>query len=217
MMGTRFTWSLAVGAVAAPALAQDGQGVGTWLFDVTTQNGDAIVEPGETATVSLFLDMDPSVGEQLPDGSFLYAFAAANLDVLGGANAANGQILGWQYHYNLGDLYGDLTTTDGVNLYNTHAGQLAGAFTGPFTSANPIDVLTFEWQPLVAGHYDVAYSTESDADGPHTVKVWEFIDDEETLATYPVTEAAITFTVIPTPATAILLAAAGATRRRRRT
>jgi hypothetical protein len=199
----------ALATFAAPTLAD---GTATWLYDITTQDGDAIVEPGETASVTLTLLMNPNPG----DAEYV-GIGIAIFDTLGGANAANGQILGWQYHYNLGDLYGDLTTTDGVNLYNTHAGQLAGAFTGPFTSANPIDVLTFEWQPLVAGHYDVAYSTESDADGPHTVKVWEFIDDEETLATYPVTEAAITFTVIPAPATAILLAAAGATRRRRRT
>jgi hypothetical protein len=200
---------LALTALTTPTLAD---GTATWLYDITTQDGDAIVEPGETASVTLTLLMNPNPG----DAEYV-GIGIAIFDTLGGANAANGQILGWQYHYNLGDLYGDLTTTDGVNLYNTHAGQLAGAFTGPFTSANPIDVLTFEWQPLVAGHYDVAYSTESDADGPHTVKVWEFIDDEETLATYPVTEAAITFTVIPAPATAILLAAAGATRRRRRT
>ena len=200
---------LALTALTTPTLAD---GTATWLYDITTQDGDAIVEPGETASVTLTLLMNPNPG----DAEYV-GIGIAIFDTLGGANAANGQILGWQYHYNLGDLYGDLTTTDGVNLYNTHAGQLAGAFTGPFTSANPIDVLTFEWQPLVAGHYDVAYSTESDADGPHTVKVWEFIDDEETLATYPVTEAAITFTVILTPATAILLAAAGATRRRRRT
>jgi hypothetical protein len=218
MMRTRFTWSLAVGAVAAPALAQDGQGVGTWLFDVTTQDGDPIVEPGETATVSLFLDMEPSVGEQLPDGSFLYAFAAANLDVLGGDNAANGQILGWEGNDALTQLAGDTGTTDGVSIFDVHLGQIG---LGISDFSDPIHLLSFEWQPIKAGAYGVEYEPLVGAFGDPGFFVWTW-DGQNNNALgnefWAIEPGIVQFQVVPAPAlpTAFGLAFFACTRGRRR-
>ena len=55
--------SVALAGATTPALA-DGplQGTATWLWDVTTQNGDAIVEPGETATVTISMLIEPDPG-----------------------------------------------------------------------------------------------------------------------------------------------------------
>jgi hypothetical protein len=211
-------WSLTTAAVATPALAQDGQGVGMWLFDVTTQDGDAIVEPGETATISLFLDMDPSVGEQLPDGSFLYAFAAVNLDVLGGANAANGQVLGWEGNDALTQLAGDTGTTDGVSIFGVELGQIG---LGISDFSDPIHLLSFEWEPMKAGAYGVEYEPTVDALGGPGFIVWTWDGqnnnalDTEFWAIEPGT---VQFQVVPAPALPSVagLALLTCARRRRR-
>jgi hypothetical protein len=203
--------TLAILALTTPTLA-DGplQGTATWLYDVTTQDGDALVEPGETATITLSVLM-----ELAPDDGPYLAFAASIFDVLGAAGAEQGHILGWQVLNHLADLTGDLTTTDGVSLFNINAGQLTGSY--DFSDDNPIDVITFEWAPDSYTDLEVAYDTTTDYNGPY-IYVWQGEDYwVADIAAYPVTEAAITFTVIPAPATAILFATAGATRRRRRT
>jgi hypothetical protein len=176
---------------ASPAF---GDAIASWLWTVTTQDGDSIVEPRETATVTLSLLM------QADDERVDEAIAFAIFDTLGGPGAELGHILGWEVLEDLDGLTGDLTTTDGVSLYNTNAGQLKTLGTGPFTSANPICVLEFEWAPVVDATFDVTYETFSYLDGPHTVDVWECFDGNGDVATYPVTEAVITFSVLACPA-----------------
>jgi MprA protease rhombosortase-interaction domain-containing protein len=83
-----------------------------------------------------------------------------------------------------------------------------------------VDVISFEWEPRAYRALQVTYVTVSEIlDVPHTVGVWEYDGSsfKAQFGVYPVTEAAIAFNVVPAPATAILLAAAGATQRRRRT
>jgi len=200
------TGTLAALAGAAPALAD---GTATWLWDVTTQDGDAIVEPGETATVTLSLLMEPFPGEAESE-----AISAAIFDTLGDAGAYKGQILDWQILNDLDNLTGDLTTTDGSSLYNTNAGQLT-VFTGPFTSDNPVDVLQFEWMPVESGAFEVGYLTDSYTEGAHTVRVWEFNDDDAESVVYPVSEAMIEFSVVPGPGGVVVAGALLGWRRRR--
>jgi hypothetical protein len=198
---TPLTASLAIALTATPTLA-DGplQGTATWLYDVTTQDGDAIVEPGETAFVTLSILMEPDADQGV-------ALAATIFDVL--AEDDQGAILGWEYHNCLECLTGDLATTDGVSIFNINAGQLT-AQTQPFTIDNPADVFTFEWQPAEYQPRDVAFTTKSYAQGrPSILYVWEWPDGKDwhdaDAKTYPVNEAAITFTVVPAPASMLPL------------
>ena len=221
MMRTSFTWTLAAAAMATPALAQDGQGVGTWLFDVTTRNGDAIVEPGETATVSLFLDMAPSVGEQLPDGFFLYGFLGGIVDVIGQGNAANGQILGWEENPDLLSIFGPTGESDGVSIFGVILAQAVFG-DGPFDQSDPIHLLSFEWEPAIDGAYAVEYDLliGDPPLGPgFHVGTWDGRNlDSFGTEFWAVEPGTVQFQVVPAPAlpTAFGLAFFACARRRRR-
>jgi len=127
------------------AHAQDGEFIGEWLWEVTTDDGDALVEPGETAAVTLSVDLDPSVGEagQTP-GLVISAFQGGIFDVLGGINADKGEILGWEYPTE--ELLfgaGDTATTDGTNVFGVTVAQ--GLGDAPADTGDPLDVFTFLW------------------------------------------------------------------------
>jgi hypothetical protein len=202
-----------LGAIGGSSAFGDGQT--TWLWDVTTQNGDSVVEPGETAIVTLSLLM------QSPEYEMdQIAIRMAVFDTLGGKGAGLGEIVGWEVLNGLDDLTGDQTTTDGVNLFNTSAGQID--IQGPFISDNPIDVLEFEWVPKIEGAYAVDYETFSHLElgfDEHMVAVAIAREpfEYDLIEIWPVTEAAISFQVVPAPAT-VGLAALGvlAMGRRRR-
>jgi hypothetical protein len=192
-------------AAGGPALAQVG-GQAAWLWDVTTENGDAIVEPGETATITLSIDMTPDVNG--PDGPVI-GFGVANFNTIGGGGAANGQILEWEILNTLDDLTGDLTETDGVSLTNTWVGQDPDF--GEFVFLDPLDVLQFKWGTVDYGNYTVAYDTETLAVGnpPMTqnILVWEgeFLGEFDVFH-WPIAEAAIVFDVVPAPSGLALVA-----------
>jgi len=194
-------------AVGSTALA--GQElIGVYLWQVTTQDGDAVVEPGETATVSLWLDMTPSVVDSQTDGN--QGVSAMIFDTVAGPGAANGQILGWQINEDLGFLTGDLTTTDGVSLFDTNLGQLP--LFGPFSKNDPIHLIDFEWAPTVAGDYVVEYTTST-----HALEFWTgFFSNAQSTPAIPI-EAQISFQVVPAPASLLIVApiALGFLRRRR--
>jgi hypothetical protein len=201
-----------LGTAAGQPACGDGQA--TWLWDVATQNGDSVVEPGETALITLSLLMESPEYEMDQ-----IAIAEAVFDTLGGIGADSGQIVDWKVLNILDNLTGDQTTTDGVSLFNTTAAQIDGQ--GPFAEDNPVDVFEFEWAPVVAGAYTVDYETYSHGMGPgheHMVVVAIAQEDQYDLyETWPVTEAAISFQVVPAP-TAVVVAPLGllaATRRRR--
>jgi hypothetical protein len=180
------TLIVGLGIGITPALAY-ADGTGIWLWDVTTNNGDAIVEPGESASVTLSLQMLANPGFNV------VGISATIFDTLGKTNADKGEIVGWDVLNGLDNLTGDVTTTDGVSLYGTNAGQLT--VFGPFTSANPIDVLTFEWSPVQMGTYSVDYQTDTE-----TVLIWEGETKDTAQAVhYDVVEAALSFNVVPAP------------------
>lgn len=194
------------------AIAQVG-GDATWLWEVSTQNGDSIVEPGESATITLAVDMTPDVGP----GSPTQGFAKSTFDVLGGMGADTGEIIAWEVLNNL-DLLGDTAETDGVSLFGVTAIQVVADV---FNDDDPIDVFEFVWKP---GDYDnrvVEYSTfsflEDRAD--HLIIVWEGPDLWKSDAVlWPIEEATISFQVVPAPTSALLIGLAGiaAARRRRK-
>lgn len=197
-------------AVLALPAAAVGQGQATWLWSVTTQDGDAIVEPGETASITLEVLMESDVFEHDEIG-----FGAVNFDTLGGQGAGFGQIVGWQVLNDLDSHTGDTTSTDGVSLFGTMTLQSSSQQT--FITDNPIAVFSFEWMPVVLGAYTVEYQTASYwPDKEQQVLVWTG-EDLLDMELWPVEEAAISFQVVPAPgARGVLIAGAlGASRRRR--
>jgi len=212
--GTRAWAGLPVLACAAGAWAGEEPSV-TWLWEVTTDDGDALVEPGETASITLSADMEPSVGEPgQTDGFIVVGLAATIFDTLGGLNADRGGIVGWEVLNMLTFPTGDLTTTDGVSLFNTHAGQ-GPTFNVIFTTDDPVDVLTFSWSTDDFSGYTAHYQThtsvfaigESEGD----------LNFDNTFAVTDILEAQVQFQVAPSPpvSAAVLLAMLAVRRRRR--
>jgi len=189
------------------AHAQDGEFIGEWLWEVTTDDGDALVEPGETAAVTLSVDLDPSVGDPGPTpGLVVSAFGGAKFDVLGGQNADKGEILGWEYPTEeLLFGFGDLATTDGVSIFGVSVAQ--GLFDAPEDTSDPLDILTFFWTTDDFSTYIVEYMTLTDA-----IAAWEgeFVGDtgetdhSGTVELIPV-ETSLTFQVVPSPGSTFLM------------
>jgi len=200
-------WCLAV--VFATCSAASGQGTATWEWAVSTQDGDAVVHPGETATVSLSLNFSPDVS--YPDGPVL-GLEEAVFSTLGGTNADQGMILDWSITENLLFLMReDTTTTDGVSLFNSTASQSVSQ--DIFLPFDPLPVLEFEWEPVNVGSYVVVYSTSTSV-----MEVWEKNGELPVSVEWFVEEAEISFAVVPTPPGALVLAfaAVGAFGQRRR-
>jgi uncharacterized protein (TIGR03382 family) len=189
--------SLGLGAIAS------ADGTAMWQWSVVTNNGNAVVEPGESAYVTLSILTEPDQGAE-----FL-ALAASIFDTVGGTNADKGQIVTWEVLNDLDYLTGDLTTTDGVSLFNTNVGQLS--VYGPFFTDNPLSVLTFQWKPTVQGTYTVDYDTNTEA-----MVMWEGIGDDAHAVWYDVVEGAISFNVVPAPGGAALAGLGGLVLLRRR-
>jgi hypothetical protein len=151
-----------------------------------------------------------------PDGKEVVGLAAAIFDVLSDLNGEVGEILSWEVLNHLDELTGDLTTTNGHELFFVNAAQLT--VFGPFTSANPVDVLEFTWEAPKDDVGFVDYSTvTSDAviwigeqgGKPHDATPIDAID---------VTEAGMHWSWnIPSPGGVAVLAGAGlwGVRRRR--
>ncbi len=166
----------------------DEGGIGgtvVWNASVTTNDGDDLVEGLETATVTLDADMQPDV-----DGNAVLGLAATIFNVLGDGGAAQGSIQGWQVLNDLDELTGDLTSTDGVSLFNVNAGQLT-AF-GPFSDDDPIDVLQFSWAPTSEGEYRVNYTTVTES-----MVVWEGPLGNEVGVEWVPVEINVNFDVVP--------------------
>jgi hypothetical protein len=209
-MKRAFTVFAMVASTAASASAQEY--VGTWTWTVSTDNEDAIVEPGESATILLSINFSPDVGDEGMTGERVSGLGKATFNTLGGANSERGSIGSWHVKNNLADKTGDLTTTDGVSLFGTNAQQGLGQL---FISDDPIDVLEFEWSTDDYSGYLVTYTTSM----LEPLLVWEGHEDGEfgELVDWSHIEAEIHFTVVPAPTStlAMLLGASLVTRRRR--
>jgi hypothetical protein len=200
-------WPIALSGTSA-AFGQ-AQGVGHWISEVTTQDGDSIVEPGESATVSLWMDMTPSVGEMLPDGTKVYGFGLSTIDVLGGLNAEMGQIIGWAGNNALDDIGND-GTSDGISIFNVELGQLA---LDPFDFSDPIFLMSFEWGPTEFTSFDVSYDFDVETFLGPGITIWK---DDGTFEAWPVDRHSVVFAVIPSPASIGVLLIAGLAHRRSR-
>jgi hypothetical protein len=183
-------------AAAVPAHVACAQ---TWDWLATVDN--PVLDPSEgvtTQTVTLSVAM-------VYDTPF-YILGAAIFDTLGALNADYGQITDWKVLNNLADLTGDLTTTDGVSLYNTNAGQICATF-GPCTTGNPIDVLEFTWQlnddVELDAPVEVNYVTLT---RNASIMAGQDQNDHDVIPVETIIEAFVPWTILPAPS-ALALAA----------
>jgi hypothetical protein len=191
-------------AAIAPAHVASAQ-TWDWLATVDTP----VLDPSkgvitQTVTLSVAMEYDTP----------FYILGAAVFDTLGTLNADRGHIVDWEVLNQLDELTGDLTTTDGVSLYGTYAGQLC-TFTVCNTD-NPLDVLEFTWQlddldP--AAPFEVTYATDTSTAG-----IWagEGPFESKFIPIDAPTEVAFGWTVVPSPSSLALGALAIITRRRRK-
>jgi len=207
-------WLLCTAVCAHGASAQE---TATWLWDVTTDDGDAVVEPGETATITMSLDMQPG-----DDWETVLGFSGATFDVLGGDGAANGSVLDWQVLNELDFASGpDESFLDGASILNIEAAQVPF---GPFKIDDPLDVLEFHWTTDDFGNYAVTYEsstanwfTDELVEGKVDVLVDPDGDNLGQLALWDAVETSVTFHVVPAPGgVVVFLVGAGAMVRRRR-
>jgi len=199
---------------ASGAFAQVG-GEASWLWEVSTQNGDSIVEPGETPTITLSIDMRPDAMQ----GGPVLGFGGVVFDTFGSGGALQGAMLDWSVLNDLDNIGGgDTTTSDGVSLFGTAAGQ--DPLLPSFLHDDPIGVLSFEWATDDFSQYEVMYETMSlvPDQGEHVIIVWEGTNGfDATPHLWPIEEALISFQVVPAPASAVVVGlsviAAGCRRR----
>jgi len=198
MQSTLFAAPVLLVAGCAPmAWAQE---TATWLWHVTTDDGDALVEPGETATITMSLDMQPDV-----DWEAVLGFSGATFDVLASGGAANGSVLDWQVLNELDFVPGaDESFTDGLSIFDVEAAQ---SIFGPFHIDDPIAVLDFQWATNDFSGYAVTYETSTanfftDGD-PVEGKVDMFVDPDGDklgeVALWDAIDTSVTFHVVPTP------------------
>lgn len=186
--------------VTPMALAQP-QGMGQWLYEVTTDNGDAIVDPGEVATVTLWMDLTPSVGETLPDGNIVAAYGGGFVNIIGGQDADQGMIIEWTVNDHLDD--GVDGTTDGVSIFDQEVFQFPVLDIDP---SDPIYLMSFQWRPLVHGEYEAMYMPSIDQ--PELMIDGFVIYTESGPAEiWPANEITIPIQVVPAPSSVLVLSA----------
>ena len=123
---------VAVAVLSGTVAAQQGE-----FLDlvVTTDDGDSVVEEGEAAIITLYVDMSAAT---------LLGLRSATFDTMGGENADTGGISEWSCLNGLCDVNGDTTMTDDVNLFGTNLLQHPN---GPsFSKDDPIAVFRFLWK-----------------------------------------------------------------------
>ncbi len=196
----------AVTAMAVSACVAEAQ-VATWYWTVSdTGNGDGLVEPGESALLTLWVGFNPR--QDQAGGGFAWA---GPYDVVGNDTWAWGTV---EQRLNLLDGHGgyDNGTLDDDNSIRAiqHA-QLPDLFQqGLMNSDNPIKLFFVRWTPSAYAKYAV----ELDNGGPDAsiyTDVWG------TNIPYSGAGGSVTFHIVPAPASAAAfgVCALAALRRRR--
>jgi hypothetical protein len=180
--------------------------VATWIWTVSdTGNGDGIIEPSESALLTLSVAFDPP---QPQDGGM---FAAAGpYDILGDATWAGGMID--TYDARLDQFSEDPMIDAQNNIRQVWHFQLPAIFGGvDHDASNPIDLFFIRWTP---GSYAPATVT-LDNGGPDA---WIYTDMGGNALLYAGEGGAFSFDVVPAPATGAIFALCigGCAARRRR-
>ncbi|MDQ7014257.1 MAG: PEP-CTERM sorting domain-containing protein [Planctomycetota bacterium] len=187
---------IAVAGIAAAASAQTV----TYSWSVSdTGNGDGIIEPGESALLTMIATMDPGAT----------GFAGSIYDIIGGMNWDTGSVD--SYVNSLKDLTDDGTLQANGDITTIESFQLPPAFNGNFISDNPIELYNITWTPN-----DYSARTVEVGDANH-LNNDVYTDDFGTSIPYAGVDGTASFSVVPAPASMALLGLGGlvATRRRR--
>jgi MYXO-CTERM domain-containing protein len=189
---------IAVAGIAAVASAQTM----TYSWSVSdTGNGDGMIEPGESALLTLSASMDPAPA---------VGFAGSIYDILGTSNWATGSVDSYE---NLVDSLATGPGTLGGNndITGIEAFQLPPFFNAEYNGDNPIALYAITWTPA-----DYTARTVAVADANHQNND-VYTDDFGTSEGYDGVDGAASFQVVPAPASMALLGLGGlvATRRRR--
>lgn len=214
-------WMLAMASVGGLAAGALGQSVAKWtIIEGGTADGDYIIQDGHgesDITFKFGIDLTPSPGEMTGDGATVVGFGSVIANFIGTENWGTGTVT-WTMNPDLIFLTGDLTHKDGAtqDLLDMNAGQIPGF--GPFTSADPIWIVTVNWATTDFSSRHV--HADIDTQDGDTVQVYikKGITFEEP-QTWPVPDANFGFDVgeIPGPGTgAVMLAGAVGVMRRRR-
>jgi len=197
------TLALTLALATAAASAQ----IATWYWTVSdTGNGDGLIEPGESAILTLWVSFEPRQDQF--GGGFAWA---GPYGIIGNSAWANGTV---DDRANLLDGHGffDDGSLDGANnILAVEHFQLPEFFQQGFMIRdNPIDLFFIRWTPTA---YTLQTVTLDNA-GPNANI---YTDEWGTNIPYSGAGGSVTFHVVPAPASAAAfgLCALGALRRRR--
>jgi len=187
---------IAVAGIAAVASAQTM----TYSWSVgDTGNNNGIIEPGESALLTLSAAMDPGA----------VGFAGSIYDITGVAFWDTGTVDSYE------NLVDSLSTGPGTLMGNNdiqgiEAFQLPPFFNPAFDASNPIAIYAITWTPS-----DYTARTVEVADANH-LNNDVYTDDFGSSTGYQGIAGAARFNVVPAPASLALLGLGGLVARRRR-
>lgn len=193
---------LILAATTAAASAQ----VATWYWTVSdTGNGDGLIEPGESALLTLWLSFEPRQDQAGGGVAFIGPY-----DILGNDRWSLGSV---EQHTNLlliGDGQDAGVLDDSNNIRGIEHFQYAKFLGAPFRADNPIDLVFLHWTPH--DHKPGAVILENGAPDAHI-----YTDIWGNTLLYAGAGGSVTFHVVPAPASAPAfgLCALAALRRRR--
>ncbi len=181
--------AIVVGVLSASTASAE---IAFWFWTVSdTGDEDGFIEPGESALLSLWVGFDPhQVGFS----------EAGPYTVTGDSRWAAGTIDAFDNLLDPLGAFGDGTLDDSTNtITDIQHFQLSPFFNMDYNHNNPIRLYSIRWTP--ASYRVGVIQLESDAPDP-----WIYTDDFGSRTLYSASGGFGTFTVIPTPATAVMFA-----------
>lgn len=195
-----------------------------WRFEITTDDGDEIVEPGENAQIRVLADLSPSSGEYDESlGATITGFGDAFFDLQADGGWAGGSVTEWNVNPGLLFLYGDTSYLDRADqsIRDITCAQYPGLEF--YDERDPIFLLDIAWSPegdytprtasLAAHARPVAQRGEEVSSIYARPPGWTFDD----FYIVPLVDSSIAFQIVPAPGSSAMLAiGVGCMRRRRR-
>ncbi len=191
-------FGLSLTVVAGLAAAASAQTL-TYSWSVSdTGNGDGVIEPGESALLTMSGTMDPGAT----------GFAGSIFDIIGVSNWDTGTVDA--YENMLDALTGPGNLQGNNDITGIEAFQLPPLFNPQFDASNPITLYKITWTPS-----DYSARTVDVVDGNH-LNNDVYTDTFGTSVPYQGVTGRASFQVVPAPASMALLGLGGLVAGRRR-